>query len=88
MSAHEPHMQKYFQFGYNDGASGYHTHKYSKLLKATNRNGNLFPASYATLILLGKIKTSHLTFTKSNAEIEPMIEKIKLIRIATKSGSL
>ena len=88
MSAHEPFMKNCFQFSHDNGASVDHTHKFSKLLKATNRNGNLFTASYTTLSFLGKIITSYLTFTKSNADIEPMIKNIKRIRIATKSGSL
>lgn len=81
MLAYEPHIQKCFQFGHDYRISGDHTHKYSKLVKAANHNGNAFTASRITLSLLDKITISHLTFTKSNFEIER-------IRIATKAGDL
>ena len=67
--------------------SGDHNHKYLKLVKATNGNGNAFTASYITLSLIRKIITSHLTFTNSNAEIEQIIKNIKQIWIATKVGN-
>ena len=38
--------------------------------------------------LLGKITTSHLTFTKANSEIEPIIKHIKEIRTQNKTGNL
>ena len=69
-------MQKSFQFNHDKGVSSDHTHKYSNLIKATDRNGKLFTASYNSLSLLGKIITSHITFTKANVEIEPIIKKI------------
>ena len=80
--------KKRFQFGHGNGASRDHAHKYSKLAKANNLIRNVFIVSYATLSLLGKITKSHLTFTKSNAEIEPIIKNIKRIRSIAKSGDL
>ena len=38
--------------------------------------------------LLGHITTSHLTFTKSNSEIELIIQKICKIRDNSNSGTL
>ena len=67
MTVCEPCMQKSFQFCHDNGASRDHTHKCSKLIKATNRNRNVFTASCATMNLIEKVTISHLTFTKSNA---------------------
>ena len=88
MTIHEPYMQRSFQHSYNKGAAGDHTHKFSKLIKATRRSGNIFTVSYTTMSLLGKITTSHLTFTKANTEIEPIIKGIKEIRSQNKTGDL
>ena len=88
MTVHEPYMQKSFQLCHCNGTSGDHTHKYSKIIKETNRNGNVFTASCATMSLIRKVTTNHLTFAKSNAEIEPTMKNIKSVRTATKPGDL
>ena len=41
-----------------------------------------------TCLLFRKGCASHLTFTKANFEIEPIIQNIKRIRFATKAGDL
>ena len=80
MRSQEAYMQKSFQCHHDEGAVGDHTHKYSLLIKSSTRKGNVFTASYTTMSLIGHVTSSHLTFTKSNAEIEPIISKIKQIR--------
>ena len=66
MIAHDTCVKKSFQFFHDNAASGDHTQKFSKFIKATNTNGNIFTASRTTLSLIGKVTTNHLTFAKSN----------------------
>ena len=80
-------MQKSFQFNHDKGASGNHTHKYSKLIKAVDRSVIFFFTAYhTTLSSLSKIKTSFLTFTKVNFEIEPIMKKLKKLEKSLMPG--
>ena len=81
-------MQKSFQCNHDVESAGDHTHKYLKLVKAATRGGDVFTASYTTMILLVHVATSHLTFINSNSEIEPIIQQIGEIRKNCNSGTL
>ena len=80
MMSQEDFMQKSFQCNHDKEAAGDHTYKYLKLVKAATRGGDVFTASYTTMILLVHVATSHLTFINSNSEIEPIIQQIGEIR--------
>ena len=76
MRSFEPYMQESFQLCCDEGASADHSHKFSK--KNFGMNGQpIFTASYTFLSLAGMISSLRLVFTKSNSEIEPVLEGLK-----------
>jgi hypothetical protein len=75
MDSMEAYMQKSFQSSVDNGESPDHTFKFANGLKLKNRPGKVFTASYTSVSLQGKVTLSRPTYTKSNAEIEPIVAK-------------
>ena len=70
-------MQSIFQVNHDFGHAPDHAREFSKLIITTKRDERLFTASYTIVNMLGKIICSRFTCTKSNEELEPIIEGIK-----------
>ena len=79
-------MKKWFQCAHDEGASGGHTRKHSKLVKALKRDENIFTVSHITVSFLVNKKSSNLMPTKSNSGIEPILSKISEIRNISDKG--
>ena len=78
----EPYIQTSFQVAVDDGASGDHTFKYASGIKAPGKSpGQIFYASYTVTSLQGLININRLTYTKSNAEIDPVIKLYRDVRL-------
>jgi hypothetical protein len=66
---------KSFQKFVDNGESLDHTFKFANSLKLKDRPGKVFTASYTSVSLQGKVTLSRSTYTKNNAEIEPIITR-------------
>ena len=73
-------MQQSFQLHHDLGYAGDHTHKFSKRITCTNRPDKSFTALYTIISMLGKVASSRLTFTKSNAELDHILVRLRKLR--------
>lgn len=76
----EDYMQASFQNTYDEGTAADHVHKYAYAVRAGNRKGRVFDASYSVTSLRGHINLSRLTMTKSSKELQDVIYDLKLAR--------
>jgi hypothetical protein len=58
----------------------HHTFKCSNKVKISGRRGKGFTCSYTVKSLPGLITTNRLCFTKSNAELKPIVQEFKVVR--------
>ena len=76
----EPYRQRSLQKDVDEGASPDHTHKFASNIKIPGRSGNAFSASYTVMSLNGLVNISALTHTKSNAEVDSIVQGYKRVR--------
>ena len=81
IKAKEKYIQAYFQKFSDHGCSVDHTHKWSKVIRASGRQGKIFTANYTVLGLKGKVCINCTTFTKSNFELEELLRLYTISRI-------
>ena len=74
MDGMDEYLEKSFQARSDQGVSADHTFKFAKGIN------DFFLASYTGLSLMGFINLNRPTYTKSNSEIEPVINKYRAVR--------
>ena len=65
-----------------------HTHKWGKIITASNRRGKVFTANYTVMSLMGKVCVNRNTYTKSNFELEDILGLYKASRENAGVGKL
>jgi len=81
MESKNDYFQTSFTLESDEGASADHTHKFSGVIKqVAGRQGHVFGASYTIASLLGSVVCNIPTFTKSNTEINPIVQRYRWIR--------
>ena len=88
MELHEDYMQSSFQMESDDGIAADHTHKMANVVHTSGREGRLFSGSYTMLSRGGTIVGNRFVFSKSNKELEPIIQSYKRVRDNAGSGKL
>jgi hypothetical protein len=77
----EPRLQASFQTCCDEGAVADHTHKYSRRIHLSGREGKPFEASYSVMAMKGKMNKSRMTSGKSNDEVEPIVKEYREVRL-------
>ena len=80
MRAIEPYMQESFQLNLDEGESADHSFKAAKMVKTFFRTGKIYSATYDSLSLNGFVNFNRFCHTKSNEELEPILQDNAKIR--------
>ena len=86
---HHDYHQTSFHNESDEGAIADHTFQYAATVKqAAGREGKIFGASYTVASLLGSVVRNNPTFTKSNAELDPIVRDYRASRDKSGVGPL
>jgi hypothetical protein len=81
VGGHEGYLQNTFQSASDTGGSADLTFKTANKVIAPKRAGKFFTASLTKNALKGKVEVSRFTYTQGNAEITPLVEAYREVRI-------
>lgn len=80
MKGMEGQLQKSFQAVCDEGVSSDHSFKFAKMIKAGVQSGKMFKATHVAVSKKGFVNFNRLAHTKSNSEIEPVVERYAEVR--------